>query len=398
MTLTPVLVSDAVPTTSAFTHQEVSCTRRETVGAYHFDYLATGSNLQNTTVALQTVPDAVDVTDFPTIQRAAGVNSSVTAKFSNGRGTTDFIELDFLDKSGTGYTYVDKSPVADSYMEYSLARAKVIFDDLTGPNMFDASGNRAHVSTIPHASFTCHAYGGGWAAMGGLRFTAITPRHMVGVSHFGYSVNDVVEFRTVNNVPVYRTIQAVWRPVSYLANNADNSFCDMSVFLLSSSLPETITPALVAGSWISRIQAGSTANSPIFCPQYVGLTLWNNNGHITPSGSDIHFNHGYTLIPATVDGVSMSGESCGLLKEGLSVKILDNARLNYNDPTFYHLRTGGDSGSPCFAPVAGGWALCGLVSGNLWNSAKLNEAIARVDFHAGVSTGYTVTVAADPTL
>lgn len=70
-----------------------------------------------------------------------------------------------------------------------------------------------------------------------------------------------------------------------------------------------------------------------------------------------------------------------------------------------HTPVDGDSGQPVFIVIAGtpvlAWAWTTPISGTpVWqaNGAVLNALIAVSDANAGVSTGYTVTVATDPTL
>ena len=389
-----VFVRDSVATPSPVTHRQFEFDEYSG-GSGHNEYIFSGNDITSIQVHSSTPPDSVDLSDLPTVKRADGVDAFVYAKFTNGRGISATLDLNFLDQGDATYRVGPTGAVTDSYAEYSLTRVKAIFDELSSASMFDTSGNRAHVEIIPHASFTCHAYGGPRAPLTSLRFTAITPRHLAGVAHYGYKVGDVVQFRTVANVPVYRTIQARWNPNTYTPGVMTSDF---QLFLLDSDLPESIAPAPIVGEWFSQVQSGT--DTVVCCPQHVGLTVWNNDGHITPTGRMDSEDINRFMAAQTLDSVAINALSTLIMPESSRVTIIGDEQLDYSSPLnpFYHNRRSGDSGSPCFAPVADGWALCGLVSGNLWSADKLNEAIARVDFHAGVSTEHTVTVAPDPTL
>jgi hypothetical protein len=393
-TLDPVFVRDSVATPTQSNHRGFVVDSHSS-GTGHYEYEVEGFNIANLQLVWSSMENSVDLSAIPLIKRVPGINAIVCARFTNGRGISLNKRLDFCNVTEAPYITGPAGVVAGNYTEYSLGRTKAIFDELTGPSMFDGSGNRAHTEVIPHASFTCHAYGGPRPPMTGLRFTAVTSRHLVGVAHYGYGVGDVVQFRTVANVPVYRTIQAIWNPRTYTSGEV--AF-DFQIFLLNEALPGTILPAPVVGDWFSQIQSGTEAVN--YCPQHVGLTVWNNDGHITPSGNMNVCDIANSGTSRTVDTIETNTVSTALLGEPGSVKIPGEERLDRSNPTapFYHNRRAGDSGSPPFAPVEGGWALCGLVSGGLWSAVKINEAIARLDFHAGISSGLTVTVAADPTL
>lgn len=367
-------------------------------GSGHNEYLILGNNAQSLTVYTESVENGVDLSELPIIKRGDGVAQTVVATLTNGVGITNPLNLVFEDIEDPEYRTGPITAVADSYAEYSLERVAELFGELSSPNMFDSGGNRAHAATIPHATFTCHAYGVGSSQRGGLRFTAITKRHLVGVAHYGYTVGQVVEFRTVENTPVFRTVVAVWSGWNY---NPGAPIADFSVTLLDSDLPSSIVPAPVVGDWINQIQSGATDSTFTFCPQFYGICLWNNDGHITPiareSSKDIVINNG---IGATVDGISVSWLSARINNEGYGIRHTEHAGLNYQSSAsdFHHIRRAGDSGSPQFVPVAEGWALSNVVDSSLWTAPKINAAIAAVDSIAGISTGYTVTVAPDPTI
>jgi hypothetical protein len=291
--------------------------------------------------------------------------------------------------------------IVDDYYAYSLDRVATLFSAMTGPAIFaGGSLDRAQSSVFPHACFTGHAFGGGWADAGGLRFTAVTKRHMVGCAHYGYGVGQVVKFKTVDNQIVTRTIQELWRPQIAAAYNSFIS--DFQVFLLDADLPTTIRPVPVVGDWYRRF-LNVDANTFIKVNQSANLIMWNNSGHATPGRLCDTFANTYGNTPVhVIDTLSVEPKKTQGFPEPGPLVLAGYESLDYSNLSaeFYHHRYYGDSGSPVFAPVseaAGLWALSGIVSGSMWTPSAMNEAIGRVDNKAGISTGYTVTVAPDPT-
>jgi hypothetical protein len=396
LSLEPVFVLDGEETAGTVTVGSIVFNTYESASG-HYDYVITGNNADNLSVFSSSVADSIDLTDLPLVKRQSGVDETVTATFTNGRGITDSFRLLFGTAENAEIITTANSVVADTYAEYSFDRMVALFDSLAGPNMFTSGLDRAQTSAIPHAQFTCHAFGGGWANAGGLRFTAVTKRHMIGCWHYGYSVGQTVTFKTAANQIISRTILAQWDPNTYFPGS---SISDFQIFLLDSDLPDnTIQPAKVVGEWFadySEISGGFT-----ILQQSFGLILWNNNGHITPGQTTRHAIQTFTSTPVyNLDGVMVSNR----VMEGRAafgrVNMSGSESLDYSNSAneFFHNVTYGDSGSPCFSPVEGGWAMSGIISGNMWSPEGINAAIVAVDTKAGISTGYTVTVAPDPTL
>lgn len=390
-----VFVQDTLGSTTPGTHRGVTV-NNITGGAGHNDYIFRGNGVDGCVVHSQSVSGAVDMTAFPTVKRSVGINQSLVATFTNGRGISNPIDLVFADITEPNYRTGPVANVVASYAEYSFQRITALFNGLTGPAMFDTAGNRAQTSAIPHVAFTGHVFSGGWGDAMGRRFSAITPRHVVGVSHYGYQVGDVVKFKAVDNTIISRTITAVWAGWDYLVSG----FTDISMFLLNADLPASIAPFPIVGDWILKIQPGATGSNYTFCPQFYGAILWNNDGHITPCQqaflADIIISGAASHV---IDGITLESIAVDTLREPLDVTLVGSESLSYIVPgnEFYHERRAGDSGSPCLVPVADNkWALSALVSGSLWTAPTLNQAILKVDAIGGVSTGYTVTVAASP--
>lgn len=396
-------VFDAAPTINLVTHRQFVF-NEETGSAGHLQYSCSGENLENLAVSRQTIPNGVDLSEFPIIQRANGINANVSATFTNGRGTTGFMEFSFANFSGSSsYISSADSVVEDTYAEYSLQRVAAIFDALESPEMFDANKDRKLPLVIPHTHLTGHVFnGGGWGNAAGKRFSAVTPRHVVGCAHYVYNIGDTVQFKTADNAVITRTIQGRWSGLHVTPEVGvfPGRTSDFSLYLLNDNLPESIEPFQVVGDWYLKLQEGWTSSVFTACPQGFGIILYNNDGHIRP------------FIAASTEDTAYSGSS--VVCNGVTLTLLDFVRpsgitgytltgyeewMNLSTNPFYHDVRGGDSGSPVLIPVANDkWALAGIISGAMYSASAMNNLIAWLDDDVlGVSTGHTVVEAFDPT-
>ena len=373
---------------------------RVTSSEYHYEYLFEGAELSG----LQCDDARVDMTEFPVVKRAAGVNEVVVATFYNENSTTSPIRLDFTNVGPGVVIFPDSfEPAVGSYAKFSHDAVVALCDGLPVNTMFDAGGNRHQGSLIPHAEFTGHVFDGsvGGAPPAGRRFAAVTPRHIVGLAHYFYSVGMTIWFKTVGNVLVSRTIQKAFsgKTVTGLPSGRN----DFSMYLLNEDLPETIKPFPIAGPWLHSIQGGATDSVFASLPQYFGLILWNMDGHLSPSMriSSAAINNASNTV--SYEGIELTAINTIIPGEGLpnnfATPNIEDWGYSSPESVFYHNVRGGDSGSLMIVPVADGeWALGDLISGTLWSGTVMNDIIALLDASAGISTGYTVTVAPDPTL
>lgn len=389
-----VVVNDIPPTQEVVPVGGINVIEHTTTG-YHNDYLFQGSNLDGLTCD----DPSVDLSEFPLVKRPAGFNGVKNVRFSNGRGITARTRLVFTDSLPSTYRNGIDGTVPGSYAEYSFNAVYALCNAMTSKAMW-SGGSRAQTGVIPHAMLTGHVFDGAYGtAPAGRRFMAITPRHLVGVEHYTYPVGTVLKFKTVDNVAVTAIIQAVFRGSSVPGLQGN----DISFYLLTEDLPATIKPFPVAGDWHYGIQAGGTANDFDALPQYFGIVLWNNDGHLTPFMRVALETDNVTGVTITHAGVSFTPDKVDSINSfyqyGLKTNSLTTWDYHDVNSVFYHYVRGGDSGSPKLIPVAGGeWALAGIISGNFWSPSLMNSVIGLLDTSAGVSTGYTVTIAADPTL
>lgn len=401
--LTAYAVITTPGSTSTVTHRSATFTR-STAATYHYEYLAGISN-GTVTVESESTPDSVDVSEFPVIQREEGINATINATFTNGRASTYEYALDFVTHTGGTVDQPASGATNGSLLKYTADIVDGIAAALTTNSMWDSSGNRAQTSAIPHSFLTGHVWNGYASATAsgagitpdtGRRFMAITPRHLYGCGHYTYQVGDVLQWKDINNNIISRTVLGVIN-IGAEVSAAGLGSVDMSITLLSSALPETITILPVVGDWATGY-ISSTTDTVTKCPQIAGFTLMNNNGHIAPfliaPTSDV--TSGFP--PFTYQGIDFSFRKLlGAAEVGTSTTIKSwPAGVGQK---FYHNLRGGDSGSPCVVPCSGGWAYSGHISSNYHPTPALfNQLISLIDTRYGVSTGYTVTVAADPTL
>ncbi len=364
--------------------------------AGHNDYLLYGNDVANIELDYVSEEDAVDLSELPLIKRVEGFTGTVFAKLKNARGISSRLLFDFTDKVGHDYVVNVEEPVADSYCAYSLARILEVVEAMEGPEMFTGA-TRKQLSAIPHEFFTGHAYSGGWSNAGGLRFTVVTKRHLLGVSHYGYSVGSVIGFLTMSGEIIYRTVIAVWNASQHFTSY----FTDFSVTVLNEDLPVSVHILPVVGDWFVQVQPGATNSNYTYCPQSFSLILFNNDGHLVPAMMSATGDTSVAGQPTfDVGGVTISTRKTSLFSEPGRLNVSGLESYSYTNPSspFYHDRRPGDSGSPVVAPVAAGWALCGIVSGAMWTASAINQILPLVDAYAGIDTGYAVVESPDPTL
>lgn len=396
--ITPVIqvVEDVPSVEGQMTHRQLKFATYTGVES-HSDYFLAGGNLDGLVVSEENIEGGIDMTDFPVVKRGAGVNNYVQAVFSNGRGKSDRITFDFRDYEGADrVNFTANDIVAGGYAEYSYARVAAIFDNLSGPAMFDGSKNRAFPSVIPHEFLTGHVFSGGWGAAEGKRFMAISPVHVVGCNHYHYTVGETLYWKDANNNIVSRQIIGAW----YAPEHIDGGqWVDFSAYLLSSPLPASIKPFPLLGDWYYNYQPGSTDSSFIYCPQGFGITLFNNDGHICPLTPIMSSDDSFSGSPLIFDGITAYpidyARGGGLSSAGYADKP-----WNVGVGPFAHNIRGGDSGSPRLVPVADGeWAVEGIVSGVLYSHRLIAGILEWLDNSVlGHSSGYAPVVAPDPTL
>jgi hypothetical protein len=396
----PQTVVDTPNTTGEKTHRNLTF-QTSTAAASHNDYLLEGINFGNGSVRGEST-GIVDDSAFPIVRRSGGFTGSTRLYVDNGKAEIRTQSV-FFGNTGGQVSNTSFAPVADTYAEYSRNRVIALCDALPDNKFLEMSGNnivRANTGIIPHVKLTGIPIAGynvpPTGAIRGKRFALVTPQHLIGCGHYGGSyVGSTIYFSDVNNNITSATV------VSEVNLQQEYSGPDVALFRLNAAMPGTIAPLPVVGEWLHNIQSFALSGS-FYCPQYYSMIFYGNEGLLAPISA---WNQDYDLntrpYPPDPLGLGITAQTSGFTYQSTSYWDLDGREDLSNKPgyKFAHILYAGDSGSPHLVPVANdGWALesAGGELGLL--PAVINNMIALADTRAGSATGYTVTVAADPTL
>jgi hypothetical protein len=402
--LAPVVTSEAVAvvdvqgSTTTITYSGMTFTRSAGTD-YHNDFQLSGLNFDDMVVSYSGSPVTLSVNHL--LQKAGGTSSRIAVRFNNGRGETRNLYFDFSNTIG-GVAYSNpKTLIPGTYAKYSFDRVFEIFDTLdngTSNNhrIFETDYTRRNTSVVPHASLTCQSVN---AVFGGQkRFIAITPRHVIGCGHYGqHPIGTVARFLDMNGVLHTRTAVAAWNGL-YDGNKPFRQ--DFEIWLLNEDLPESIVPAPLVGDWFYNI-VGSKQNYTAGVNAF-GFNSFNQDMHISPAQFSLYAAYENTddRRSDTIGGVNLAGHDF-LMNPGYHRFDLEGYQSwawgDHSSPFFHNLRAG-DSGSPVFVPVDGGWASASIISGHHLRADAVNALIKAVDAKYEIDTGYTVTVAPQPVL
>lgn len=292
------------------------------------------------------------------------------------------------------------------FVEYTAGTVARHLEDQIQALLDSDAGKRdlAYFSTINHASGTYTPNPNCWARDVDMSFLSvgtshgydsnyttqrpgclITPRHVVVADHYQPEKGQYMRFLTP---------EGVLRTVTVTGESA--GFRDQKVLTLSADVTGC-NPAKVGGDWMTQRSGQSYyAGGIVICldkHRQMGLGLLGSTTSLLSDGNT-----------QTFPGVPISGQS------GMSVKVDGNAVAAHPaiaaEPDLTYQIVGGDSGSPCIAVVDGspviitcwlgvGYGPCTWVGSG--SNELLNAMIAQADTDAGVSTGYTVTQATNPT-
>jgi hypothetical protein len=231
----------------------------------------------------------------------------------------------------------------------------------------------------------------------------ITPRHFICSHHYlpTNRVGSVLKFVAADGTLVTCTvIGQTTGSANGLKTNTTINVGDLAVLLLDSDVPTGVKIYPVAGDWVSKIELLSVDGSfgtyhyEDACPfilldqeRRVGLSV----------RSEISTTRG--LVPGTLISIG-SGISYEPYAHG---GRFSTGRYAYASTVLEIVGIKGDSGSPVFVPLPGpSLALYTVMStpssGPVIHESIANAMIREVDARYGITTGYTVTVAPDPSL
>lgn len=273
---------------------------------------------------------------------------------------------------------------AGTYAEHSWSLLKTKLDVAARTSALFSGGNY---------SASCWAAGYDWSgvcksnSVGGptRRGTLITPRHVWLAKHFPYPVGTVLTFQRTDNTLVTRTVTGV----AYNGELGDSTQ-DEYIAVLDADVTSCAHYPVV-GTWINE-------NVP-FGDDYEVLNF----------GAFLYVDQGQNVYLApshspTNHTVHVEQEDFGTIRcydYSAPSQVLKSAPLFDGYQSWMKLPQGGDSGSPLFAPLtASTMALATVLTGSYGGESPrpgvFNALIAAADANAGVSTGYTVTVAPNP--
>jgi hypothetical protein len=235
---------------------------------------------------------------------------------------------------------------------------------------------------------------------------AITRRHVWITHHYGIKTpGSVMRWLDSNNEIVERTVIGVTPSASPAELfNSNKAIGDTMMVTLSEDLPETVAVyPVVDESW-----AHTKSAVPFFgTHQCTGVWLDQSRRAYFFSGMD-HQTKPWSNRTGDINGVTISdvigAAWVGGSWSSLGKKFIANEPAPFTPyESFFVSPTYGDSSSPMFLPLTSSslavqTLLTSAQGGSSPASVVMNALIAFTDAAAGVSTGYTVTVATDPTI
>ncbi len=239
---------------------------------------------------------------------------------------------------------------------------------------------------------------------------AITRRHIYTTHHYtGRSSQTSFTFIQPDGTQVTRQVIGQSYSNSLTALYDTNSIKeDIHVYVLDNDLPESIAiypiPEQSDNTGISWALPGLGSNQQFYAAPLVWLTPQRRAmiSYVHDDNSIGWYAFGSTGSIAGEQITSISYVLAGTADWSEISQPLINSNYQQNI-------VGGDSGSPLFIPTPSGLVLAGIMSGvvdggfagggvavSALNQARLNACIRSADQNAGISTGYTVTVAPNP--
>lgn len=375
-----------------------------------------------------TSPPVADLSRYPVIDRLS--NSIAKLKFSTN-GATKIIDLDFRTRSTSWTeTLIDYAEGTAAKFTHDILQAKLAANNPRDRNAYNFNSYNPSLMKNPNswvADFNItaipikHVYdnfnGGG---------VAITRRHVLTTHHYtNHALQTEFKFLGSDNQIV--TAQVIGRSHSTNPglgnfNNVYNN-SDRVVYTLAEDLPPTVTPMKVAYDWVApETFTGNSSASRTpgiilnrFRKAYVAYVHYNK---ILRSGT---FSSFLCYDPPAIQGYEVPFANRG--PQVVSVNYGPRGLCIYDfskiPEPLYDLAdlappvVGGDSGSPYLVPLsttelavvglATGYDQnevngAGMVFGHIAQKEVLDLMILSSDYVAGVSTGYTVTIAPDPTI
>lgn len=368
------------------------------------DFLFLVDSAKEIQVSTET-PGICDIENFPSVARVSDGTGIVRVQV--GRPSRNY-RLQF-DTSGGASTSRATSPLVGGHIEHAWDLQKPLLDAPGAKiGLFDSiPDGGSFINSLLSGGFNTSCWAGGWDWSGigwtpTKRMAAVTARHLVCAAHAAPDVGETIYFLGTDEVPVSRSVLGV----SPLFNESGPFLAhDRAIVTLSSDLPgECAVYPVVASNFGQTCWLATYAGSAMESFHFQGMRV-TKNCEVTVIG-DHKPEANYVII--TVGGKYFSEpvqDFYGLCtvnfpKEDLWDTRLGEWMIGYEN--WWTEGVGDDSGSPGFFPIDGSsMALVGTLSnsaggGGLAEKSVLDILIQYADTDAGVSTGYTTTVAIDP--
>lgn len=354
--------------------------------------VTSGSDAQNQYSILELVPQTLDVANesgdtdisaYPTLRPNGSFEGEDTVMLSRG-GFKRPVHLDFSVQAGSESKRVSGLADGPSYMRYSFEWLEALLAGegsmqvYTGTNRNTGCWAAAEDLTgVPYSS----------AGSAQRNSAPITRRHLTGVRHFLLSEGDPIVFKNASNISFTYTIIGV--------SSASSITGDAVVYTLDRDLDPSIKVYPVAGRWLHVTDDSGGSFETI--RQLIGLFVNQDR-----AASFLRISY-YDYVSAPKVSGTISGTA---VADAITTVVFDawfdsQVLPELDEYAAYRIGArGGDSGSAVFVPVEGGLALASnftsYAEGPFWDEDFVNALIISADADAGVSTGYSVTVAPDP--
>jgi len=354
----------------------------------HYEYTFSGNQIWDSIIVEVDNPAHIDSTEFPLIRRDGGFTGLKIVTLNNGRAKTSY-SLNFADEVGASATTITGTETG-SYYEYSETAVIALLSSGGQKSIYSGS-NRNGSSWWPHSELTGIPYSNtasGSAKRGGV---LITSRHMLFAQHYPVRVGDSVAFKKADGTNVTAIVAGTAH-----VDVSTAAFSDLAVATFATAVDPDIIPLPLVGPWITNLSGSDCAF------QFVGI--WQDQNR-DANFVDVGCWEYKRSFPSSetwrgIDLSSLLPSYIRFTSAGITSELLPSLHSYRASHKTYG--GSGDSGSAVLVPVTGGWAVAGCMRS--WGACPfphatiLNKLIELADTDAGISTGYTVTVAPDPTL
>lgn len=365
--------------------------------------------------AINLTPDTLDISELPLVVRVAGTTGEILVTTESGVSKRLLIDFEF---QNSGTSKIPRGFVSGSPSEHcwDVVEQKLVSTD-TG--LF-SSVNHSQMSYMLNSA----CWANGWDFSGvsvwnsvsegfGQPVVVITRRHAWGPWHTRLNIGDTVRFRAPDGSIEQKTI--VGRtPGNNLSNvvqfHENKSIVDLCVYTFDSDIDSSIRVYEIGGEWVTQIQ--SVPENDIGRNEEDHFQSWSDSvAYISGGLIRLNRNREVSICPTagtseysvfTAMERSFAGQVFPIWAWFYYMFPFLPAHLTPEFDDWFIQIESGDSGSPVFAPTSESdlvlvTVLTATTGGMMPNEDVLNKLILISDSVAGISTGYTVTVAPDPT-